>query len=398
MEEQLDDGDIQLAHSYRLSLAAAPRQSSFRVVAVIFYELLNDDANQQEQQRLHVVGTNDEPCYINGSICAERAALVQLRFLPLKRITKIIITADAPHPIFPGMLCREFMSSHLYIDPETTPIVIAGSVCQAQGQGARADCNLDIGANGTHHDLDRLESGCSMSLGKYHGWEVVRTTLCELYPHASPYTRLTAGESFKLGTRLSAAAASMKDDDDDNFVREKGKLSKTTRALIQKATAAAQEGNDRSELHPIQYGAAVLFTDGSVQTACQMKTLEYGCSLDAVTQLATSIGEKMKVQVNGNGHGNDNGDGNGDGENKPEIYAGIRPRLLVQTDQFGVVHTPFASARAFLSEFGYGDCGVLVKGSGSPGLTGLEEHQDIVEVTVNDIAPSVPQIRGLWKE
>ncbi len=361
-----DDEDIALAHRYRLSLAAAPRQSSFRVVAVIFYELLGDE---NKNKRQYVVGTNDEPCYINGSICAERAALVQLRFLPLKRITKVVITTDAAQPVFPGMLCREFMMSHYYIEPNLLPIVTAGSLCR------RKECCLDIGSGCGSDHINKLERRCTASSSnQFHDWEVVRTTLPDLYPHPSPYTRLDASESAEMGKLISSERGVEFNLKDNGVLLEEAKL------LISEAVKEALKGNDRSELHPIQYGAAILFEDGSIETASQRKSLEYGCSLDAVTQLVVSIEKR-------------NG-GKGDISNLS------RPKLLVQCDQFSVVHTPFATARAYLSEFHYEDCHVLVQDTirdSNPSLK-LSQNVQIHLVSVKEIAPSAPVMGELWKE
>lgn len=85
--------DVLLAHKYRLSLKSAPMQSSFRVVAVVFFSRMLNGVRREE--RFHVVGSNDEPSSVAGSICAERSALMQLRFvLDLGEVTKIIITTD----------------------------------------------------------------------------------------------------------------------------------------------------------------------------------------------------------------------------------------------------------------------------------------------------------------
>ena len=358
-----DNKDITLAHKYRLGLRTAPKQSSFRVVAVVFYELLG------ENKRRHVVGTNDEPCYINGSICAERAALVQLRFLPLKRIMKVVITTDASQPIFPGMLCREFMIGHSCINPESVAVVTAGSLCR------RKECCLDIGTGSNSGDIDKLQNGCNLAGKYFHDWEVVRTTLLELYPHPSPYTRLDASESAKLGKLLSMSSSKKKTNLGTSLNSERI-LSKEDQILISEATKAATQGNDRPELHPIQYGAAILFDDGSIETACQRISLEYGCSLDAVTQLALTIERKRKREN--------------------EHASIVRPKLLVQTDQFGVIHTPFATARAYLSEFDCRDCQVLVQ-EVIQDLDGLPKSQ-ITSVSVKGIAPSSPEMGDFWKE
>lgn len=377
-----DEEDIVLAHKYRLNLKSAPRQSSFRVVAIIFYELGGSN------ERLHVAGTNDEPCYINGSICAERAALVQMRFLPVQRITKVVITTDAAHPIFPGMLCREFMSSHLLIDPETVAIVTSGSLCR------RSDCHLNIGKDGRDQHLEALESPCCDGKNKYHNWEVVKTLLPKLYPHASPYTRLSSSESIQLGAQLKKSEV---------FYDEESMLHVSAEEILRlvgKATDAARIGDDRSELHPIQYGAAILFEDGSVETAYQRKTLEYGCSLDAVTQLAVNMEKKARTHAEVDSQGKSYSD---ESSGERDKIPSITPKVLVQTDQYGVIHAPFASARAFLSEFGYGNCGVLIqKVIASCSAVEANAEQDhspstqIAYMKVQDIAPNAPDMGSLW--
>jgi hypothetical protein len=76
-----------------------------------------------------------------------------------------------------------------------------------------------------------------------------------------------------------------------------------------------------------------------------------------------------------------------------------------------VIQSPFAAARAFLSEYGFGDCRVLLqKYNREPGYGPLLECDDadeddttnhaaknvvIMEVTVNDIAPSMPELGRL---
>jgi hypothetical protein len=407
-----DKEDIKLSHQYRLKVIP-PRQSSFRVVALIYYQLLGEEDDSTDTSTInYVVGTNDEPCYMNGSICAERAALVQLRFLPIQRITKVVITTDSPQPIFPGFLCREFMCSHVNLDPEFVSIITAGSLCCGDGC-----CGLDISIGGggsgsisttamksknanEEAGLDENMNSFGNCLGGdgdqgFHKWNTVKTSLIKLYPHPSPYTRLDARQCAKLGPRLSNKISQIQKQ--ASFA-----LSPEAQNLIVKATEAANRGNDRSQLHPIQYAAAVLFEDGTIQTACQRKCLEYGCSLDAVTQLGTYMEkERDQAQTQTLEKRNDNS----------VVHVGFSiPILLVQTDQFGVLHAPFATARAYLSEFGFGDMKVLIsqpcrdkngitstKGSAEEGSE-EENNVQILEVTVRDLAPSAPDMGSLFKE
>ena len=429
--DEEDIADLLSAHRYRLSLTP-PRQSSFRVVAILFYELSDDGNNDGHDKARHsVVGTNDEPCAISGSLCAERAALLQLRFVPnLRQITKVVIVTDSPQPISPGMLCREFMSSHPAIDPVSLEIVLGSAVC--------GRCGLDLsGPDVGQSSLSDLEGRCcsdgttTTATAEHtrtgHDFRRTRTTLAELYPHPSPYVRLTATEAQQVGSayaqRLASTTGTEKDtliqqlvsrgrfaaaDDvvqedldrdmhggsyrsgsaeekpsspsspesvdevlvciDGDMGEEEAYLSKldAARYLLHLAQKAS-ERDSRTALHPLQYGAAVLFSDGSTYVAHQKKALEYGCSLDAVTQLASSI------------------------EDKGREPGAPRPVLLVQADHFGVLHAPFAPGRAYLSEHGHGNCEIAIH------YEPLEKAKSGEEISINlvavkDMTPSAPDI------
>lgn len=87
-----------------------------------------------------------------------------------------------------------------------------------------------------------------------------------------------------------------------------------------------------SSLHPITYAAAVLFQDGSTQASRFLPGNEYGCSLDPVSQLVRDMDRKL-MEAEG-----------------VEEMEGARPEWIVQVDQFGVCHAPFAMARSLLTE------------------------------------------------
>ena len=405
--DEQDIGDLISAHRYRLSITP-PRQSSFRVVAILFYELSSsdDDGDGRRRRRHSVVGTNDEPCTISGSLCAERAALLQLRFVPnLARITRVVIVTDSAQPISPGMLCREFMSSHPAIDPATLEIVLGSAVCSR--------CGLDLSGPGVgSSSLGDLEGQCCSvpaTEDTRHDFRRTRTTLADLYPHPSPYVRLTAKEAEEVGSAYAQRTfssfeevtliqelvsrgrfvpddvieedldemlvlidADVREEKEMPLVRRRQRklyLSKldATRYLLHLAQKASQR-DSRTALHPLRYGAAVLFSDGSTATAYQKKALEYGCSLDAVTQLAQAIEDK----------------GGESGDPRPCV-------LLLQADQFGVLHAPFAPGRAYLSEHGHGDCDVAVYGAPLESIKG-QEDAPIVLVAVKDLTPSAPDI------
>jgi len=78
----------------------------------------------------------------------------------------------------------------------------------------------------------------------------------------------------------------------------------------------------------------------------------------------------------------------------PRVVLGRRPKRIVQVDQYGVIHAPFAAARAFLSEYGFGDCRVLVQKGGNEKSPSADKIE-IMEVSMVDIAPHAPKLGKL---
>ena len=378
--------DVLLAHKYRLSLRSAPIQSSFRVVAVVFFSRSQGAVRRQE--RFHVVGSNDEPNTVSGSICAERAALMQLRFvLDLEEVTKVIIVTDDVDPISPGMLCREFMASFNKMS-DSTPILLGRAVCRK--------CGLNLsgktcgGATGVFdpdklkHVNDKMFEECGTEAGsKYpspHDFVGSVTSIRELFPYPSLYSGLSSVDAFQFGQRYSASKPlpkyipnerstpaltknsikstrsidstvgsyrqeyfdlsmiSVSNEDDPNTTTEKAhekkvsdppsrqstdllkgddnvmrilqedggdnqsitginkmtseikqhltskmlkisprlKSSQRREKLIRLATEATAMEIPHRRIHPVRYGAAVLFSDNTVAIASQKIALEYG--------------------------------------------------------------------------------------------------------------------------
>ena len=145
--------------------------------------------------------------------------------------------------------------------------------------------------------------------------------------------------------------------------------------LTAAVSEAKQSLSDVESIHPIQFGAAMLLEDGSMISTHQSPGLEYGCTLDAVSQLASHIEQKRSVCG--------------------------RPVYIVQADQYGIAHAPFAPARAWLSERAYHDVRFLLHHfkndpmdenvDGDDGLANPGVHQlRLQEVKLSDIAPSPP--------
>lgn len=221
--------EIMLAHKYRLSLNSVPTQSSFRVLALLFYRTINQISSSISTAQEYVVGTNDEPCYIGGSICAERAAMVQLRFIPnLDEITKIVIVTDAPNEIAPGALCREYMASSKKI-PWDTPIILSGTKCRF--------CNHHV----TLEDAKKAEGDTfENSQCCRHNYLHKTTTIREVYPYASPYTRLKTKEALTFGKKYTI----------DNRAAVEAYLNEMQGMLLKHAIKVAKM-DFRVDLHPV---------------------------------------------------------------------------------------------------------------------------------------------------
>jgi cytidine deaminase len=229
-----DECWLALADRIRRSLPPPP-QSSFRVVAVV--------ALGSRLRGEYVVGTNIEAGNLHNSVCAERVAFGALQLYCQRRpgaVRCIYIVTDAPQPISPGALCREFM----YSSPFCTPATRVLSATPDLGQ------RLDV-------------------------------TLAELLPRASPYCRLGAADQRKWAKATSLQTPPT------------GSAAATAYAAAKRAS----HGDDRDDLHPTRYGVACAFDDGTVETAVQRKALEYGCSLDPVGQLAPELAKKRRDGV-----------------------------------------------------------------------------------------------------
>ena len=83
------------------------------------------------------------------------------------------------------------------------------------------------------------------------------------------------------------------------------------------------------------------------------KLLEYGWSLDAIVKLVPTLEEKRE--------------------------AGVKPVLIMLSDQFGNLHAPSAPARSHLAEYGY-----------APALLFHERSGRLVEATPQALALDVP--------
>jgi len=300
-----DSAMVQYANENRLKLLDGyPLQSHFRVYAMLFVETI--DRSIQIVQ-----GSNAEQGYIGGAICAERAALCQLRFIRSPIVRKVVVVTDSKHPLSPGALCREFLTSHVDAD-----------VC--------------------------------IVMGNSEGDEISQCFMKDLWPYPYMYRKQSRSTVLQAMDRMTMAVKGV----DSLHIDAVNRL--YTKAL----SVNCKDSLD--SIHPVRLSAAVLFDDSSISTAWQLKGLEYGCTLDPVSQLLLDI-ERRKYCLPCN---------NDDSESASKAF--IKPTMLVMVDQAGIAHAPFAQARSLLSEHGYEYLQVLV-------------HDEFGDIHVCSIADLIPQ-------
>jgi len=338
-QEQLDDLYLQRAHQLRLALDP-PRQSNFRVVAC----LLLDNGTT-------IFGTNDEPSpCLSGAICAERAAFLEYRRMYPSNISststspmvkKIYLVTDAQRPVPPGTACREYLHGHTSVT-DVTRVVMQSSDPTSPT------------------------------------WTL---TMAELFPFPSIYAGMTAAEQWEYGMSLEEDMELQIGDFSTGNINSgtssgiPGMFPDQILRLIEAAHQASLR-DDLDVLHPIRYGAAMALSrphqpggsGGTIEfiQASQVKALEYSCSQDAICQMAPAILQATR-------HSNNNSNG---------PHGAVRILALVQVDQFGIPHAPFAPARSFLVEHGLGEVPVILTARKSDTVTAnflqQEECTDMV--------------------
>ncbi|CAM9334799.1 unnamed protein product [Ectocarpus fasciculatus] len=406
---------VAAAHELRRKLVP-PHQSLFRVVCILVYEDFSG--------RLHrITGTNAEASTIGASICAERAAMCKLREeSDCKRVTKVVVVTDHQHPLAPGVLCREFLSAHLcpstpvimsgsgeaiipggllYEEPNLKPSpdpaknggrVAAGSgAALAAGESAVATCGCETApaGDGKHAGAARPatatatatataatspSSSCdariigaaSVDKGKGGGREQLHVgrnegaapvpmdvaTVGELYPWRNMYGVTERGGQLKLGFLVQQGAEELSD---PSLAERVGLESGVAEAYDAAWRATAED--DKDDIHPIRYAAVALFSDGEAEITHQLKAFEYGATLDPVTLLAPAMMRRAKD--------------------------GIRTSWVLLVDQFGNLHAPFAQARTFLSEHGFGETKVAIHEPGG----------GVVVIKAKELVPGVTTAR-----
>jgi len=319
----MDDAQAlaRLCNRQRLALYSTPAQSHFRVFAFL---VVTCDGHEGYKV---VEGANMEQGYIGGAICAERAALSRLRFLPNPILVKVVVTTDSADPISPGMLCREYLMS------------------------AAAPSTAVVITNATSDNTTTVPLG-------------------SLFPFPYVYRYEPRGS-----VPAFAASFSQRISFDGWSPRQQH---------LYDMAKVAVNGDDKEGLHPVRLGAAMLLDNGEIERAWVLKGLEYGCTMCPVSQLLREMEKRRQPQfclpcniedvksatkAAGSEAGSEAAaEGGaatatgGGGAAASVVWSSSlpRPECLVMLDQWGIAHAPFASARAILTEYGYGDVQILV--------------------------------------
>lgn len=116
------------------------------------------------------------------------------------------------------------------------------------------------------------------------------------------------------------------------------------------ALALAKEQKGQTVVYPLVFAAAVRFADGEVAVASELKGIEYGCTVDAVSLLIPAMQRKR-------------------GESMPLV--------VVQVDNFGLAHAPFAAARSLLIEHGFGEVAIAAHGEDGKWLAAMKVKESL---------------------
>lgn len=208
-------------------------------------------------------------------------------------------------------------------------------------------------------------------MGDCSGSAIIECVLSDLWPFPFLYRLKTRSElpshfrSWAQEKKISESTAHLKDSNDI-----------VAFATLQQHATACLEMERFEEIHPLNLAAAVLFSDGTVESAWQLKALEFGCSLDPVSQLLAHI-ERRRAVVRSvycsacysikpplpspplAAY---------EDTTPPPVAAAaaadiVTPTAILMMDQVGVCHAPFAQGRSLLAEHGYGSTRVFVHDS-----------------------------------
>lgn len=327
---------LHLCSQWKDQLAERPRQTGFRVFGMITYK--PDTAHStssshpydahlllpSDSSTAYVLGTNSECCFIGSSICCERTAILQLRMKRYKEICKLYIITDSPTIVTPGLLCREMLLEFFTLD---TPIILASVKKAAENENAQITSNAN----------------------QQQAFDVQVSSLRQLYPYPSLYLHVSGSHLLSHGATYAHTMESFN-----------VKYASNAQWIgLYKSVIEGTKRDHRTALHPIQYCAGVLFSDGNMHVDHMSKLLEYGWSLDAIVKLIPVLEAK--------------------GREQPDVKA----ELILFVDQFGILHSPFAPARAHLLEGKFSHIQLIFHTGNNGVLHGC---------TIDQLTPDIPGV------
>lgn len=201
-------------------------------------------------------------------------------------------------------------------------------------------------------------------LGNCLGQKINVCKLGELYPSPYVYRYLKRDQVMEYAQEYASSSGSIGECSCNAEIHE-----------VHRRALEVIRFDDATTLHPLQFAAGVLYENGDIEVSWMLKALEYGNTLDPVSQLVVGM-ERRRVETVL--------EATSDQENQSASALGRErhfPKIILMTDQFGVCHAPFAMARSILSEHNYGNAQVVVSHDSDKGyLTRL----------ASDLAPPSP--------
>jgi len=170
-------------------------------------------------------------------------------------------------------------------------------------------------------------------------------TVAELWPHPCAYRHLGRDEVAVFAGSLASLCEAPFTGESDSARRN----------LYEGTKEAAMTEYCDDEVHPVRYAAGVLFETGVSEVCAAVPAADHTVSIEAVARLSFALEARRR--------------------------SGNRALLLLVSDQWGVLHAPFAVGRSYLVERGFGD---LLTAVHNP-LTGA-----VQELRCSDLTGVVP--------
>eukprot|EP00008_Paramoeba_atlantica_P007553 CAMPEP_0201483090 /NCGR_PEP_ID=MMETSP0151_2-20130828/7321_1 /ASSEMBLY_ACC=CAM_ASM_000257 /TAXON_ID=200890 /ORGANISM="Paramoeba atlantica, Strain 621/1 / CCAP 1560/9" /LENGTH=356 /DNA_ID=CAMNT_0047866067 /DNA_START=54 /DNA_END=1121 /DNA_ORIENTATION=+ len=278
-----------------------PIYSNFRVQAVITYKPLSSHLTQKEKAFLFNPISSHQNKLFQNSLQQQEEEKENVKKKEKEEGESYLSGANGETGNIAGAICAEraaflkfreipALVTKVFIVSDSDVFITPGTLCR--------EFMRDYADASTPVIMASASGDCNV------------TALETLFPHPYAYICLTSSEITRIGPSLVKA-----------FGKPEGDWAKLYDEAIKIAPYDCQD-----KLYPLRLSAAIEFSDGTICSTNQTKALEYGSTLDPVSKLFYAIDHKVRE--------------------------GHHPTRLLQVDEFGVLHAPFAQARALLAEGG----------------------------------------------